>query len=117
MVYDKESTSNDYKNFIRDFLSQINSQYRDFIYTIGGKQDLPEQMYHILRCGIIHSNSLVPDTISLKNNGRTRSVLLGQRRNGVKDFTKYDQNGFDAVIFTVEDFAEDLEKVLERIFI
>ena len=30
---------------------------------------------------------------------------------------KYDQNGYDTVIFTVEDFAEDLKKVLDKIFL
>ena len=30
---------------------------------------------------------------------------------------KYDQNGCDSVVFTVEDFAEDLRKVLDKIFI
>ena len=29
---------------------------------------------------------------------------------------KYDQNGYDSVIFTVEDFAEDLGEVLDKIF-
>lgn len=74
-------------------------------------------MYHILRCGIIHRNSLVPDSASLKRNGRSRSIMLGQRCNGNVHFMKHDQGTIDSVIFTVEDFAEDLEKVLDEIFI
>jgi hypothetical protein len=30
---------------------------------------------------------------------------------------KFDQNGYDTVIFTVEDFAEDLKKVPDKIFL
>ena len=47
MVNGKESSSNDYKEFIKDYLSLIDSRYRDFEYTIGNKRDLPEQMYHV----------------------------------------------------------------------
>jgi hypothetical protein len=117
MVYDKESKSSDYKKFIRDYLSQIDSRYKDFTYTVRNRQDLPEQMYHILRCGITHSYSLVPDSNSVSKGGRPRSIMLGQRKNSNTHFMKYDQNGYDTVIFTVEDFAEDLRKVLDKIFI
>jgi hypothetical protein len=117
MVYDKESTSNDYKIFIRDFLSKVDIRYKDFSYTIGKKKDLPEQMYHILRCGITHSYSLVPDSKSVTKGGRERSIMLGQRKNNNTHFTKYDENGYDTVIFTVEDFAEDLRGVLDKIFL
>ena len=117
MVYDKESTAKDYKNFIKDYLSQIDIRYRDFRYTNGNKRDLPEQMYHVLRCGITHSHSLVPDSRSVANGGRPRSIMLGQRKNKNIHFMKYDQNGYDTVIFTVEDFAEDLKKVLDKIFL
>jgi hypothetical protein len=117
MVYDKESSAKDYKKFIKDYLSLINPLYRDFTYTVGNKKDLPEQMYHVLRCGITHSYSLVPDSRSIRNGGRPRSILLDQRKNNNTHFVKYDQNGYDTVIFTVEDFAEDLKKVLDMIFL
>jgi hypothetical protein len=74
-------------------------------------------MYHILRCGITHSYSLIPDSKSKSKGGRERSILLGQRKNNNVHFMKHDKNGYDSVIFTVEDFAEDLEKVLDKIFI
>ena len=47
MVNGKESSSNDYKEFIKDYLSLIDSRYRDFEYTFGNKRDLPEQMDHV----------------------------------------------------------------------
>ncbi|MCB0521352.1 MAG: hypothetical protein H6577_24155 [Lewinellaceae bacterium] len=117
MVYNAEpSTNRYYKDFIRDYLSLINIQYRDFIYT-NGLQDLPDQMYHVLRCGIVHGYSLVPDALSIRKGGRIRSILLAHNKNGAIHFTKYNQDGLDSVIFTAEEFAKDLESVLDEIFL
>ena len=35
-------------------------------------------MYIILRCGIVHSFSFVPNQQGINNNGRTRSILLAR---------------------------------------
>jgi len=116
MVYNVEPTTHrHYKDFIRDYLSLINAKYSSFIYA-NGSQDLPEQMYHVLRCGIIHGYSLVPDSLSVSKGGRKRSILVAHRKNGAIHFTGYSMNGYDSVIFTAEDFSEDLESVLDKIF-
>ncbi len=66
---------------------------------------------------MVHGFSLKPDTLSISNGGREKSILLAHRLNGHSHLIKYNKNGFDSVIFTAEDFAEDLEKVLNKIFI
>lgn len=117
MVNNKDKTSgSDYKEFIRLYLSQINIKYIEFKYK-SGKQDLPEQIYHVLRCGITHSHSLFPDKLSRVKGGRNRSIVLAHRKNGNIHLDRYLENGLDSVIFTIEDFSEDLEKVLDKIFI
>jgi hypothetical protein len=73
-------------------------------------------MYHVLRCGIVHGYSLVPDKISISKGGRKRSILLGHRKNCDTHFEKNEENGLDSVVFTAEDFAEDLEKLTDAIF-
>ena len=115
LVYDKEANSSDYKKFIIDYLSQIDIRYKDFEYQSGVK-DLPDQMYHILRCGIIHSFSLIPDSSSLRKGGRKRSILLAHNKNGETHFKPVTENGYDSVVFTAESFSSDLEKLVDKIF-
>ena len=114
-TYDKEANANDYKEFIMNYLSLIDIRYKDFEYQSGAK-DLPDQMYHILRCGIIHSFSLIPDSNSLRKGGRIRSILLAHNKNGATHFKAMTESGYDSVIFTAESFAADLEKLVEKIF-
>ncbi|MBP9077452.1 MAG: hypothetical protein KBG02_11370 [Haliscomenobacter sp.] len=115
MVNDKETIHKDYKDFIRSYLSRINPLYRDFKFSCG-KQDLPEQMYHVLRSGIVHSFSLVPDSKSLTKGGRSRSIIVSHRKNNNVHMTPYMNGSFDSVIFTAEDFAEDLDKLVDLFF-
>lgn len=117
MVYNVEPTTHrEYKQFIKDYLSLINPQYKDFVYESTDK-DLPEQMYHVLRCGIVHGYSLVPDSQGMNYGGRKRSILLGHKIHGDIHFTKIVTTEYDSVLFTAEDFTEDLEKLLNKIFI
>lgn len=114
-TYDKRANASDYKEFIKDYLCSIDMRYKDFQYQSGTK-DLPDQMYHILRCGIIHNFSLIPDSSSLRKGGRERSILLAHNRNGATHFKPITENGFDSVIFTAESFATDLKRLVEKIF-
>ncbi|MCC6412924.1 MAG: hypothetical protein IT270_14765 [Saprospiraceae bacterium] len=111
-----ETNSNDYKDFIKHYLSLVNVQYRDFTFN-QGTQDLPAQMYHTLRCGVIHSFSMIPDKISTKYGGRPRSILLAHRKNGKIHLSVHIEDGMDSVIFTAEDFLDDIKKLVEVIFI
>jgi len=109
------STRRKYISFIDKYFSQVNQNYTDFTFQNGSK-DLPTQMYVILRCGIVHSFSFVPNQQGVSNGGRTRSILLAHEMNGHTHFEKYINGGMDSVIFTAEQFSKDLKEVVELIF-
>lgn len=109
-----------YKNFVRNFLSETNPRYQTFTY-MNGRQDLPDQIYHVFRCGIIHSFSLVPDQQTLQNSGRVRSIVLCHKKESRKKRLPHLSNYSsgvtrDAVVFVAEDFSRDLRKVVSLIF-
>lgn len=116
IVSGKEAThQDDYKEFIRAYLSKINPLYKDFKYS-SGTTDLPEQMYHVLRCGIVHGFSLIADKTAQKKNGRNRSILLGHRSGGGKHLELIATKEFDSAFFCAEDFALDIERLVDFIF-
>src|SRR6266571_6800773 len=73
--------SGDYKQFLKNCFFKVCPKYASFRYD-SGKSDLAEQMYHVLRCGIVHSFSLIADSKAKKSGGRDRSILLAHRRSG-----------------------------------
>lgn len=109
-----------YKDFIRDYLAQVRPGYKTFKYKTG-KTDLPEQMYHVLRCGIVHSYSLVPDARAIKDGGRERSIALCHKceaqEKGWKHLDPYSTATVaDAAIFIAEDFVDDIGECINIIF-
>ena len=98
-----------YIQFINDYLP---AGYRKFQYQ-NGQQDLPEQMYHVLRCGLVHSFSLIPDEQAREKGGRDRSIVLihteAARDRGLSHLEVYlGLNGkLDAALFVAEDFLND----------
>lgn len=109
-----------YKRFIETWLVKVRPLYRDFQYDLSGEK-LCDQMYHVLRCGIIHSFSLIPDSRALARHGRKNSIVLCHRPEATQKrfqhLQKYRQNQVtDAALFVSEDFAEDIRKVVEQIF-
>jgi hypothetical protein len=68
----KDDGGRGFKKFVTDYMPD---GYRNFKYK-SGADDLPLQLYHILRCGIVHSFSLIPDPNATRNKGRIRSVVL-----------------------------------------
>lgn len=116
LVDGKDNKAKGYKKFIRTYMKRVRPQYRTFKYK-NGKQDLDVQMYHILRCGIVHSFSFVPDNIAKNQGGRERSIALCHRKSGLTHLSKYSGGKFtDAAVFVAEDFVEDLSQVIEYIF-
>lgn len=107
-----------YINFVDNYFKEVNIFYKEFEYS-NGLRDLPTQMYLILRCGIVHKFSFVPGTQEMANGGRERAILLAHEKNGHvgKHLTSYTTNGMDAALFTAEQFAKDIETVVELIFI
>jgi hypothetical protein len=117
MVHGGESGAQKYKQFVSTYLARVNPRYDSFTYQYGSpspEKDLPRQMYHILRCGMVHSFSLIPDKLAADNKGRPRSVLLAHE--GIH-LSAYRDNGQDAALFVLHDFVIDLKKVIEQIFL
>lgn len=116
----KETTQTDYKNFLKNVFFRECPEYSRFTYA-SGSQDLDVQMYHVLRCGVIHSFSLIASTMAKSKFGRDRSILLAHRgRRGCKHLSSYTNNrvrpNIDAAIFVAEDFVNDIEKVTKALF-
>jgi len=103
------------KNFINFIKEYMPPSYSQFQY-ISGQQDLPEQMYHVLRCGIVHSFSLVPDKKGKENGGRNRSIALSHdTRDGhiQKVSTK---RAPDACCLNAYEFVADLASAMRKLF-
>ena len=103
-----------YTNFIRKWYP---ARYGNFKYRSGMK-DLPEQIYTILRSGLVHSFSLTPNPKSSSTTGRRRSFYLGhrqteQRKHLSRFFDK--SRGIDAAVFIAEDFLEDTKAAALKI--
>lgn len=120
LVNGEDKKRDSYKKFIEDYLSQVRPLYKDFVYK-SGKQDLPVQMYHVLRCGIVHSFSLIPDDDGRGSGGRDRSIVLCHAKERderkLSHLMQYQSPKVtDAALFVAEDFVEDIGKVTALIF-
>ncbi len=109
-----------YKAFVRNYLQAVNSKYNTFRYN-DSTVSLPDQMYHVFRCGIIHSFSLIPDQQSLRKGGRPHSIRLCHQKEAkaknISHLSHYSKGATtDACLFVAEDFGKDLEKVVRLIF-
>jgi len=117
LVFGRRAGRVEYVKFIEKYMPQ---NYKNFIYLSGSK-DLPLQMWCTLRCGIVHSFSLIPDkTIEpCKSNARERSIILTHRKNNsgshLDNYTGI-KNKRDAALFVAEDFASDINITTEYIF-
>lgn len=139
MVKDKDKGGRGYKDFVRKYMKEVRQEYATFKYS-NGVPDLPVQMYHILRCGIVHSFSLTPDKSNhkppfylklcklrlsnktvYKKHGRDHSIALCHKdwadQNGYKHLSPYSGPRYlDAALFVIEDFLDDLLVVNELIY-
>lgn len=120
LVAGQDNKAKGYKHFVKDYLAKINPAYASFKYK-NGATNLPEQLYHVFRCGIIHSFSLVPDQQSLNSGGRSRSIVLCHRkeskRKHLPHLSRYSAGKIsEAAVFVAEDFGKDLKKVVKLIF-
>lgn len=119
LTYGKSTTQTDYKQFLKDYFFQVCPNYLAFRYS-NGNNDLEVQMYHTLRCGIVHSFSMIADAQAVNRGGRHRSILLAHRHSGKTHLSSYVNNRHkpkvDAAIFVAEDFAEDIEKATKFVF-
>jgi len=139
MVKGKDKRGRGYKDFVRKYMKEVRPEYATFRYSTG-VQDLHVQMYHVLRCGIVHSFSLVPDKsgpkrpfylrlctlrFSGKTNhkqpGRDHPIALCHKaeadQKGLKHLQHYTgPRNLDAALFVIEDFLDDLLAVNDLIY-
>jgi hypothetical protein len=115
----KSTGAQGYKDFLRDYLFKVCPEYGKFRYR-SGKADLADQMYHLLRCGIVHSFSVIADQAAKVRGGRDRSILLAHRSSGRTHLSNYVNNRrrpkLDSAVFIAEDFVEDIAKLTTYIF-
>jgi len=115
----KRTEPQDYKEFLTQYFFRVCPWYGNFKYR-SGTLDLADQMYHVLRCGIVHSFSLFADSKAQTRGGRHRSIVLAHRSAGQSHLHSFVNNRrkpkIDAAIFVAEDFVEDIERVTEALF-
>jgi hypothetical protein len=99
-----------FKEFVTKYMPQ---RYRDFQYE-SSDCDLPVQMYHVLRCGIVHSFSLIPDTRAKKHGGRDRSIVLSHTDPHLSCHSSLTAK--DACVFNAEQFILDIEQAAKKLF-
>jgi hypothetical protein len=120
LVAGQDNKRKGYKDFVKNYLARINPSYESFQYKSGSK-DLPDQLYHVFRCGLVHQFSLVPDQQSLDSGGRLRSIVLCHRkeskRRNLQHLSRYSPGKIsDAAVFVAEDFGKDLKNLVKLIF-
>jgi hypothetical protein len=139
MVKGKDKRGDGYKDFVRKYMKEVRQEYATFRYS-NGVQDLHAQMYHILRCGIVHSFSLIPDKsyhktpfylklcnlrlsgkTVYKHPGRDHSIALCHKAEADQERLKHlspysGPQNLDAALFVIEDFLDDLLVVNELIY-
>lgn len=99
-----------FKRFVRTYMP---AGYKTFQYK-SGIQVLPEQLYHVLRCGIVHSYSLIPDQQAKDKGGRDRSIVLDHEAKHISPFSS--QNVKDACCLNAWDFVRDIEGACRDLF-
>lgn len=120
LVNGKETTGQDYKDFLTDYFFKACPKYQTFVFD-NGQSDMHIQMYHVLRCGILHRFSLRADVKGRIRGGRDRSILLAHRGEpNVYHLKKYVNRRMrpklDSAILVAQDFVDDLEAVTKYIF-
>lgn len=98
-----------YSSFISSYLAKVDCRYRDFKYS-KANQNLPEQMYFVLRNGLIHSFTLKPNRI---NSGKMNSILLSHTD---EHFSHRTDNNLDACVFNAYSLVNDLCTVIDNIY-
>jgi hypothetical protein len=118
LLHSGDSSPQKYKDFFAS--KYINPKYNAFIYQ-NGKQDLPVQIYHTYRCGLLHGFSLTPDSKGIARGARAKSIVF----NSLKDTPElvasenckaYKEYGFDACRLILEPFVQDIGVAIDKIF-
>jgi hypothetical protein len=82
-------------------------------------QDLPEQMYYILRCGLLHRFSLVPSSTEITNGGRLRSIWMIHQAAATQahlSAISIPPDVPDSVVLISEVFINDISTLINTLF-
>lgn len=113
-----------------DFIRNHMPQYGHFLYKTSNSrrqrtgfdtttQDLPEQIYYILRCGLLHRFSLIPTATEISNGGRPRSVVMSHHPGATQGHLSHYSNGsdvVDAAFLVSQDFIADIQQAVRNVF-
>lgn len=98
-----------YIEFIKKYMPK---PYKDFEYK-NKKKDLPEQIYEILRCGLVHSFDLSPSY--QKKDGRYRSILISNSGENLKIIDNFDIDCGSAIL-VFDKFIKDIDESKIKLF-
>lgn len=101
-----------FKDFIIRYFPE---KYKNFTFK-DGKQNLHVQIYHVLRCGLVHSLSLTADTIGAKHGARDNSIVISNKGSHVGVYNENGYNELDAVRIVFSNFCEDIELSMKKLF-
>jgi len=94
-----------------EFINTYMPTYSNYTFSDGAR-DLPFQMYYILRCGIVHSFSFVPDERFKK--GRERSIVISHEGRHLSQCSYAASS--DAVLFSFPQFYKDIQSAINDVF-
>lgn len=114
----------DYKNF--KYLADHTSLSAGATAGTSMKNDLPLQMYCVLRCGLVHSFSMTPNpkysSTFAGRHARKRSIVLShkKRRNSTSPIHLSNYEGIkgrlDAALFVLQNFIQDIRLAINKLF-
>jgi len=107
---DKHSSGERFEKFIRKYFPK---KYQEFKYK-SGDMDLPKQMYHVLRCGLVHSFSFIPDNIGRQKGARDRSLVLSHDEEHLSHYSS--ERAPDACCLNAYKFVEDINSAMNKLF-
>lgn len=118
LVNNGDSSAQKYKDFFQS--KYMNPKYNAFVYQ-NGKQDLPVQIYHTYRCGLLHGFSLVADEQGRKKGARDGSIVFNSLKDSpaltaANNCTAYTAHGFDACRLILEPLVLDIGNAIDKIF-
>jgi len=110
---DKKRTG--YKDLISNYFPVT---YKNFRFSSDDK-DLPDQFYHVFRCGILHGFSLYPDQANRSSKVVRTIVISHDGKEGGKTYShldNYTDRGFDAAILIADKLCDDINTAIQTMF-
>lgn len=116
--YGRAAGKKDFKDFCRDYLFPVRSEYAAATYPSTGLV-LEDQLYHILRCGVVHAFSMSPDPHSSSAAFRPtpRSIMLAHSQPGLNHLARVEiVRGPESYVLIAQEFAIDVSRMIDGLF-